>query len=161
MKKLLPIITLFLIGCGQGFEVKQVRNVEPLLENYVKEFEDTYQVNVNYTVKFGTLENNVVGNCYIKGSKKTVTIDTEFFEYYENNEGALHQLVFHELGHCSFLLGHNDEINNQGYEKSIMNSYAFGMFTYYMQNLDYYVNSLGDQRAVPWNSEINWSCKHE
>lgn len=160
MRLLLLTPVIFLMACGKGFEVKQSRSVEPELEEYVKHFEEVYNIAIDYPVEFKALEPGIAGKCRIQGNKRNVYINIDFYEWYQNNTGALHQLIFHELGHCSLLLNHNDTLDSNSEEISIMNSYAFGMYGYYLNNLDYYLESLIDYRAIPWNShDLEWACK--
>lgn len=162
MRILAVIPLIFLLGCGTGFKVKQYRYVAPGLEPYVEHFEEVYNLAIDYPIEFADLEPGIVGRCRLYGGQRNVYIDSTFFEMNQYDTGAIHQLIFHELGHCSLLLNHNDNLNEQNQEVSIMNSYAFGNEYYYLDNLDYYIESLTDSRAVPWNEAVlEWGCKNK
>jgi len=130
-------------GCGQGF--RAVGYVEPELRRYVEAFETEYGVLVQYSVVFEGLPGGLVGQCRRwKDGRRKVVIDREFYE--SAGHWAMHQLVFHELGHCSLGLGHNEGLNGDGYPVSTMYPYAFGG-RYYGAHLSYYNDSLRDGRA--------------
>ena len=154
--KFLALVLLMISSCGPRMN----RSIDPRVEEYVLEFEKEYGVYVNYEIKVDYVKEGYVGWCKVDGDKTTVVIDQDYYEIYQNNYGAIHQLVFHELGHCSLYLDHNDAKNDRDEHVSIMNSYVFGMYHYYIDNLDYYLESLVDHRAVPWGASKEWGCKH-
>ena len=142
MKIVSLILTLFLIGCSEYKE--SVRDVDPELEMYVSDFENTYNISVNYSVKLISLPGSTIGYCYgFKTSYPSVVIDTEFFNANKHDYISIQHLVFHELGHCSLGLEHDNSFLENGYPKSIMYPTFFGGFTYYRNNLEYYINEVG------------------
>ncbi len=149
-----------LTGCHHT--LVSTRSIPPELEKYVIEFEQIYNKRVNYSIVFGKLKENNIGKCNIRGRFRKITIDLEFYEKYKDNEYVIHQLIFHELGHCTLLLDHNNGLDEIFREISIMNSYAFGNKFYYQHNLDYYIDSLIDHRIVPLDLNLYnkmWNCK--
>ena len=117
--------------------------VEPLLADYVKEFELEYWVENNSSVTIVPIEGSHIGRCikYTDGSR-LIEIDSEFFQKNQNNYYVMQQLMYHELGHCVLDLGHNDQLLANGYPVSIMYPWAFGHMYYYEINNDYYVEQL-------------------
>lgn len=63
----------------------------------------------------------------------------------KTNYYAMEQLMFHELGHCSLHLDHDDTKAN-GYPISIMNSKTFssfyGLLDYYREHRNEYLNRM-------------------
>lgn len=129
--------SLFLSACGQT-----QYSVVVELENYVKQFELDYNIEVNLPVEFASLERPTIGVCRTYGSYREILIDYEFYNKNKTDYYVMHQLVYHELGHCVLGLGHNDTRDVNGYPVSIMNSYAFGHFSYYEMNINSYVTRL-------------------
>lgn len=155
------ILAFFLTGCGK-FVALPYHDKE--LKPFITEFEELYNIKVNYTVKFGEInKNNTVAVCktqlffdigdvFFDNSykKRTIIVDKEFFNrlsFY-----GKHQLMFHEFGHCSLNRGHTDKRDSLGRPISIMYPYVFGYYSYYSDNLDAYLNELW---VIPENNEIN------
>jgi len=152
------------MGCDNAsFKAMGKPFIEYELQDYVEEFESVYNTSIGVSVEFAEInDGNVIGRCYY-GKDYRVVIDIEFFENNKHNYYAIHQLIFHELGHCHFGLAHNNNKENTK-PVSIMNSYAFGYDPYYELNLDYYMDSLIDNRAVYLNQEnqvIGCGVEHE
>jgi hypothetical protein len=156
----LIFVSLLLVGCGRvGFKYKDSPFIEPELNVYVYEFEETYNAQVPFDVVIEDIEDpNVAGRCIISNKTYKAIIDKDFFETNKKNYWSIHQVVFHELGHCYFFLDHNNNLNNDTYPVSIMYGYVFGYTSYYKDNIDYYKNSLVDNRAMPLNS-VTHNCE--
>lgn len=142
-------IFLNIVACGQGFEAKKPAVISEQLAEYVLDFEQTYNAYINFDVELKSIDNsNAVGKCWRSSNgNRRVEIDSIYFQQHKNDYYSIQQLVFHELGHCYFGLDHNSSINN-GNPVSIMYPYAFGYTEFYKQNLEYYISSLIDNRAV-------------
>lgn len=137
-------IFLNITACGQKPAI-----ISKQLTEYVLDFEQTYNVHIDFDIELKSINSdNIVGRCWHSnnGSRK-VEIDSTYFQQHKNDYYSIQQLVFHELGHCYFDLDHNDTLDN-GNPVSIMYPYAFGYAEFYKQNLEYYINSLIDNRAI-------------
>ena len=145
----LNLILLCLVGCGinkvEKHELSPVFVEADLLE-YVELFEDYYGVDVNITVGFTTLEGIVVGVCRKwSNGKKEVYVDIDFYEEYKEDYYAIHQLVWHELGHCIFNLEHDIDFIGE-IPETVMYPYVFGTLQLYEDNFQYYMNELETRR---------------
>lgn len=134
MGRIAAIIIIILgLGC---------RRVAPELEPYVRSFENTFDVSVANPVGFAKLDDAKVGVCYWGKPGNPVVIDLDFYKRNKDNPMAMEQLVFHELGHCVFLLPHNPKTDTAGHPISIMYPYTFGSGTWYRSNTSYYYEEL-------------------
>lgn len=125
-KLLLCFLCLTLISCGDACEEEvppTPAEQDAEVQSYIRDFERRYDVEVDYEVRLvdGTLTDRleVVGMCNWGWGKPTlVRLERSF--WLSNNQDRRRALVFHELGHCTFKLGHNDHMfpvqirNNQG-----------------------------------------------
>jgi len=111
-KMFLSFMMLLLIatGCGDGCGENLV---DPEVQEFVTLFEDDYGVTVDYEVRIVdeelTDKPNVLATC--KTSTKNgnvVKIERSFWD--DNVYRRRKALVYHELGHCSFNLEHNDAL---------------------------------------------------
>lgn len=77
----------------------------------------------NLVVRFGELPNaRARGMCEIgEGMTPTVTISEEAWN--NSTEVEREQLMFHELGHCMLLRGHQSGMDDHGHPVSLMNPY--------------------------------------
>lgn len=145
MRYIILFIVLILISCRPTVQKEPTAPVE--LEGYIQLFEQQYLTPIDYSVYFEDLEDNVVGVCRTwSNGKKEVAIDIEFFEEYKDDFYTIQQLLWHEFGHCSFLLGHDSNLIDSYYPASIMYPYVFGMFDFYIENYDYYIHELDQKR---------------
>ncbi len=147
------ILTLLLTACGtdhkrgSGNHPPMVRDVAAELEQHVNQFEHDYGVSVNFWVGFAKLD-HYAGRCtwWSNGARK-VEIDPDY--YVGLNFAQVEQLVYHELGHCSLDLDHDDstigfsDISGQ-WPKSIMRSWAFNYSEsqVYEMHRDHYVEEM-------------------
>ena len=109
------LILLLIIGCGKIPSIQKGYTTQRL-QDIIGEFEQDFDLNVNYSVKFVKIFTNIPVKNQIG-----VCARNEYFNYveilytYENNQ-LLDPIVYHELGHCSLNLGHYNSV------KDIMNS---------------------------------------
>jgi hypothetical protein len=130
------------------------RRVDPELEPYVQSFERAYGAFAGVRVALADLTEDgygTVGLCQMGGYG--VKIDRAYFEYYrEWMPEAVEQLVYHELGHCVFGLGHDDhEFGSTGpapwCPRSVMNPYTLeACFRSYRA---YYIGQLAEMAGRP------------
>jgi len=99
-------------GCGDGCSGEVAQQDREVL-SYVADFEDDYDVIVDYEIvlvdeQLGD-DINILAICNLKkGSPPRVRIEREFWE--TNLPIRRRALVYHELGHCSYGLRHNDAL---------------------------------------------------
>lgn len=165
------ILFPFLFGCASFHPAPRV---DGELAPFVELFQKVYGVNVNYSVMFSDLSNfssfdfadetrslgklsSIIGLCtrYSDGRRR-VLIDRGYFERNVDNPYAIESLVFHELGHCSFNLGHNNDIIN-GVPASIMYPFNIGGFWYYQQNREYYFEELATRVCLKYGILCDFS----
>lgn len=129
------MVFVLTVGCGQN---NSNRYVEPELEQYVQDFESVYGV-ITFRVQFSDdLKGTTLGNCLLTSSpiNNVVSVRRDWFEANRLNYYAVHQLIFHELGHCAFGLEHDDRHDEHG-PLSIMSTYALDA-AYYFENFEYF-----------------------
>lgn len=137
MFKLVILLSLwFLAGCGRPGNY-----IDPRLETHVQKFEELFGITVTSDITISKIEKHV-GLCKYKNFENSIIIDSDFYETHKSNYYAIQQLMFHELGHCELYMDHDDRTFSNGTPMSIMNYYAFGMFSYYETNNEYYLNEL-------------------
>lgn len=147
MKKIIIIITFLLVSCGFQKINKRVPPPPPELVEYIEHFELYYNVKIDYSVGFEDLTPPIIGVCKIyRNGLPEVRIDKAFFEEYKDDYYTIHEVLWHEFGHCSFRLGHDSALLNSGNPASIMYPYAFGMYDFYVDNIDYYEEELDHKR---------------
>lgn len=173
---LLTILLSLFISCGKQEQKKgggivtgnpgqQYDNA--VLDQYVQDFEDTmnargglsasYYTNLNNTtIVFGQTSDfpsGVIGWCSIGSSGRTIKINPNFWYRSGIDLGNRHQLMFHELGHCVFNLGHDDSTTS-GRPASLMNTYHFSssMYKTYFKS---YMLDLFDSVAPSFESFVD------
>ena len=128
----------------------RVREVVPELEAYVSKFEDEFGVKVRFPVRFYVAADNAVASCVRwENGARMVRVDVRRYPPLSDVRKEL--VVYHELGHCSLNLPHNDEEvefeNVKGkWPASIMRSMLFDDIEalVYKTNRSYYVKELKD-----------------
>lgn len=133
----LALLLMLTTACASGFNTKDIKSIDPRLEVYVTTFEKIYGIEVNYTVMIGPLNKPVNGMCSVRNGSRTITIDTVYYEKNHKDYYAMEQVMFHEMGHCSLNLGHNEELDSEGMPVSIMWPYTFSSYWYH-EYVDYY-----------------------
>ena len=123
------LILVLLVGCSTKKQSFAPGRSSPLLEQYIQEFEDDFNIDVNFEVVFvpyfsANLNNpNIIGMCLSNGPFKRVEIiETKEFSR------SLAAIVWHEIGHCALDISH--------YEKTydIMNSKLTDSIIYYFDS---------------------------
>lgn len=129
-------------GCGQGV---QVENIDEALLETVNTFKQRYGVSdLAMNIKFSDQSGNIAGICMSWSTgQREIQIDPTWWEYF--GKYGKEELMFHELGHCWFGLGHSS--NNTTYlsssiPESIMYPYVFGDYWFYLPNREYYFTQL-------------------
>lgn len=139
MKKLSIVFLFVLSACGV------TPYHDPELLPYLEKFRSEMNLKSDYvSLYFGELEKPTIGRCRLGIFPNSyITIDKNFWE--TASESGKEQLMYHELGHCVLMLGHDDElIEYQGFQipASIMNSYFFGDAWFYSALKDEYKDAL-------------------
>ena len=119
------LILMLLIGCGKS---PNKGYTTPQLQAIITEFEQDFDLNVDYPVVFvKTFSSpgvpNQIGVCIRNSFIRTVEI---LSTYEESN--LLSPIVYHELGHCSLDLDHHEsglDIMNSGLSYSLGNNFEF------------------------------------
>ena len=149
MLRLVLLLSLAMSGCA-SFQSNPVQDGR--LAEYIEAFELEYNIEVNYSIIISDInKGNAVGICYYGGEETKIIVDRRFYELNKDKYYVMHQLMFHEMGHCSLRLAHND-VWEDFKPVSIMKSNVFGHNAYYEENLEYYLDSLIDDRAIYLNS---------
>ncbi len=108
------------------------RDVNPILDKYVKTFESRWGNKIKFRVMFNNLNNNIAGVCkrWYNGAR-LVEIDIIYF--FNASESQKEQLVYHELGHCALFRDHDNSRvvfrDDPGvrFPYSVMNDVAFSI----------------------------------
>lgn len=87
-------------------------------------------------------EQHVAGQCtYSNFEPNRIIIDREFWDAASTLSREM--VVFHELGHCVLLRGHDESTSGDGFCLSIMRSGTLNCRdAYSVQNREYYLNEL-------------------
>jgi len=137
------VFSLVLIGCSNTQPSRYVNSSSVELSVYVQDFENRYNLSVGLPVYIGDdLNANTVAVCriWVDGYRE-VQFNRLFYNQYKQDYYFMQQIIYHELGHCVFNLGHDETIENNR-PKSIMYPYAFGNTPEYKNNLYSYYNEL-------------------
>lgn len=155
------IIVLLLYSCSAGGGVtlgmptRMYPNVDQRLWIYFERFElaarergmlvDLIEVGISGEI-YEISKANVVGLCnHNVIDPNHIVIDGLFW----NRSSILKKelIIFHELGHCYLLRGHNDEINENGTCASLMRSGTRGCLDLYNEeNREVYLDELFDMQ---------------
>lgn len=156
MKYLLPLLLLN-TACGMvnpdyqtgGTKVpRQVREIDPSVLYAVRSFEGTYGITTNYPIVVGNLDLGVAGLCeaWTNGARR-ITIDRNYMSYASRIQ--IEQVVWHELGHCTFNREHDNALtifswSKYQYPKSLMNEHSFNQSQAeaFMRERTYYAKEL-------------------
>jgi hypothetical protein len=151
----LPLAFLILnTACGKslsdmlnmGKKPYTKHKLDPEFLPYVQAFEQQFNIKLSVPIVFKQLHSSKAGVCYMwsDGYREIEINSTHWVNFSEEQK---EQLIFHELGHCVFNLGHDD--SNLEYKRtcpnSIMRSSMFNQHeidscyvpekTHYMENL--------------------------
>jgi len=131
MKSLLIIILITLVSCGDKKDPRKFRTTDNRLYNYKVLFTDEalrFGVHINLDnlpINFG--DDIGVGNdaaCFNYGYNSYREILVRKSKWDRLSTSSKIGLLFHEIGHCSLGLPHNDVKDNQtGYPISLMSHY--------------------------------------
>lgn len=131
------LCSLFLIGCGPGFQVIEPPIIdlefEPFIDQYVQDKGDItgwYGIK-NIDITFRS-HNTYIGVCYMKGNQRWIEIDPSW--WFSHNDTDRYILLLHELGHCDLNRRHSAPA-------SIMEPYHIGT-TRYLANTNYFLQEL-------------------
>ena len=153
MRQLFALCALFLVGCGQGFQVKNPVYHDPkLLALADKVYHKLYELGSNpipiENISLIILDydsNNVYAYCSTSSNgDRAIYFYQKTLTY--NSELALEGIMLHELGHCALNLDHDDTMidapNNPGYlmPKSIMHTYFHSWW--WVQYVEYYYQQI-------------------
>lgn len=144
------IILFLLISCGKvPFDKINtdrpyvIKKTNPLFSAYVKQFESDFNVKVKIPIVFEKLNPHYAGTCYIwSDGYRQISINKNHWDSY--SEEQREQLIFHELGHCVYNLGHND-LHENNCPVSIMRSFMFSSYeseNCYLPNRESYIEDL-------------------
>lgn len=132
--KSLAIIPIMLVitSCGKSPIDNFYKNGSPEKKTTDKTFlpylDELYKDigSIKSVVVFGDskIRESWVGKCtqWSNSSYKEITIDRKYWD--NASEGKRYQLLLHEIGHCKYNKGHNDEHTNKC-PNSVMRSYVF------------------------------------
>lgn len=133
LKNLLILkIMLILSSCGKNgldnfykYDVPEKKTTDETFFPYLEYLEKDVGV-VKSVVVFGNANENEswVGKCtqWSNTNYKEITIDKSYWD--SASEGSRYQLLLHEIGHCEYDKGHNDNHTNECPD-SVMRSYVF------------------------------------
>lgn len=116
--KTLTILTvlLSLTACGKAYQAPEVAE-------FVQEFESTYNMSVgNIPITMSDdMPLTIYGKCVMSSTQRVIAINSYLWPRLP--EERRKALIFHELGHCVLMRGHDDRVYEQdGCPKSIMSS---------------------------------------
>ena len=155
------LLCLILIACGAvggthlGMPTKMYPEVDKRMWIYFERFEiaarergmmiDLIEAGITGEI-YEISKANVVGLCnHNVIDPNHIVIDGHFW----NRSSILKKelIIFHELGHCYLLRGHNDEVNGNGTCGSIMRSGTGGCLDLYTEdNREVYLDELFDMQ---------------
>ena len=151
-------LLLFNVGCGKqlsdmfnmGKSPYKKRSSDPAFDSYVKAFSNEFKVRVSVPVIFNNIENNIAGVCRIwYDGYRQIEINSKY--WFSFSEEQKEQLIYHELGHCVFKLGHDDSMltTDKKCPNSIMRSFMFNAFeidSCYIPKYEHYMEDLNAKR---------------
>jgi len=151
-----PLVCLMLnIACGNtlsdmlnmGKRPHTKHKTSPEFLPYVNSFEEEFAVKVRVPVISRKLDLSTAGVCYVwSDGYREIQINSMHWSNF--SEEQKEQLIFHELGHCVFNLGHDDSMleYRRDCPNSIMRSFMFNQYeidncyvpenSHYMEDLD-------------------------
>ena len=149
MKILLVSLLLPAISCS-GVEINTVAHngfsVEKEFIPYVEAFEKECDIKINLHLRFAEPKSDLVisdkriGYCWPIG-EKFIHINIEWWVKMPL-ESRREELIFHELGHCMFYRLHDDSLDSNGIEKSVMSAEMFKDRYQFKYNREKYIKEL-------------------
>lgn len=154
--KVLPILAFLSLQACQKEEnvvTKSFPNIDKEFWAYFEKFEQEaanhgYEydlINLGITAEIGeTASSQWVGQCnHNTNQPNHIVINKMFWNAADN--WRKEKIIFHELGHCVLGRGHDEDVLNNGYCKSIMRSGLGACLDNYTNDTDeYYINELFD-----------------
>jgi hypothetical protein len=145
----------FLVGCGYINE-QQFKIDSELKPYYMSYLQEAKLRNRDLTPKYlvikftDSIDNMVLGFCSIQTDKSNIftttpTIIIDRSKWNKATELDKYTLMFHELHHCiGGYIGHDDSVDEDGYPKSLMNTYAVSVSypLHTKNNWENYLNEL-------------------
>lgn len=154
--KILSILSFVLIvGCGKSLQDMINMGKKPYSKSktnevfrpYINSFTQEFDVTVRVPIVLKKLEANKAGVCFVwSDGYREIQINSLHWSNF--SEEQKEQLIFHELGHCVFNLGHDDSMleYRRDCPNSIMRSFMFNQYeinncyvpenSHYMEDLD-------------------------
>jgi hypothetical protein len=146
------LILLFLItGCGKSLEdfIRMNGNIKkaktnPVFTPFIKSFEAEFKRRVKVPIVLKTIDSKYAGVCLVySDGYREIRINKDSWDYYSYEQKE--QLIYHELGHCVFNKGHDNNLR-ENCPNSIMRSYMFSIYEInecYLPEYDHYMKNLG------------------
>ncbi len=159
MIKLLILLPIFLIGCGNNkvpvIDVEFKPYVE-LFRTYHVLHDKDYFYQISTDINFGYIaqpstESTILAFCMI--GQNYVIVDES--HWHKASELQKEQLVFHELGHCELGRHHDDDVLSDGIQVSLMNQYQLpeNVYKFYREQ---YIYELFNPGLWPVKEEMLW-----
>lgn len=137
----ISLILLCLISSGVVTE----KQYDPSLFKYIKAFEQDFNRTITYPVSFFTENSTIMGKCsYFKTPIGRFFSKVEFNTKYWNtmDEKAKVLLAYHEFGHCTLELDHDDSEFSDYCPIKNMHSYNIPDVCINKYGIDFYINSM-------------------
>lgn len=121
MKTIIVLLFLILTACGSN---NIDREFDPYLSEIKKDFSSKgLELHINYSIEFISKDlGNINGRCVSEISNRRIEIQKNKWELLSWDQR--YWLLVHEIGHCSFNLGHENHFLPSGEPASAMNEDA-------------------------------------
>jgi hypothetical protein len=129
---------LLLTACAAPRPIQKfprIKEVNP----HVELFEEICDIKVNIPIYYGELPYPKAGVCRSIGSYQEIILDISSWVVYSYLRREL--VIFHELGHCTLGLGHNDKLLSDNCPSSLMNTELVPS-NCYERHREYYIEEL-------------------
>lgn len=128
----------------------EVHQSHPDFYPYIGEFNFIFDVDARTPIIYGVEEEKFAGVCYMWNTGyREIKINKTHWETYSESQREI--LIFHELSHCEFNLGHDDSVRPINYcPQSVMRSYLFSKYEAaycYDPRRDDYIDDLKIKRT--------------
>ena len=121
-------------------------DVEEYYDRFYEHYHiDPYYVSVGFTDSDILIDNHACSTVAVCKLYSTGYREMVIEQSYWDNAGdyGKEELIFHELGHCVFNLGHDESLRDNNCAASIMNPYLFGDTQCYSLYRDELILDLG------------------
>lgn len=157
------LVPLFSVISASGWSHGLGRQIDPELEPFVVSFDEYMGTSSDYLMYMDVLPPGVAGVCIQAGVLMrpvvVVNIIPVLFLRGDTAHRYLHQLMWHELGHCTLNLDHYHAYHPDGSPMSIMHEYAFGHYPEYQRYLEDYKLQLKMMRQSNSSSKNFYRSK--